>query len=143
MGKDKKPANDDDRHEKIKHATRPLLLWFGFLQQYRLTISFTDDLELPNRPDAVASIADQYPYRAVELLLKRSWVDKADEENIQEIMIHEILHILLFSPVDRYLQKRGLKPDQEYVDLQEVLVELPVMWIMRFYGDLGKKTWEL
>lgn len=141
MGKRKSPT-DDTRADKVQKAVRPMLLWFGFLHQYRLTVAFTDDLELPNRPNAAARVRESYPYRSVDIMFNRSFVDKAEDDQIQELVMHEIMHIFLFGPIDRYLDKRGLTPDAEWADIQESIVELPTMWITRLQQEIGPKAWD-
>lgn len=142
MAKKKSPT-DDTRAEKVQMAVRAMLLWFGFLHQYRLTVSFTDTLEeITKRPNAVATVRDNYPYRNIEMMFKRSFVDKADDDQIQEIVLHEIMHVFLFGPIDRYLEKRGLSRDQEYADIEESIVELPTMWLTRLQQEIGPKAWE-
>jgi hypothetical protein len=142
-----KPPTDDDRHKKVQEVIKPILMWFGLLQQYRVTIAFVDDLSEDkraiHRPGGVASIDEDYPYRNIDIMFKRSWVDQADSEGIGEIAVHEILHVLLFSPVARYLKARGVSRDQAFADLEESLVELPAMWIWRMRMDAGDKAWDL
>lgn len=119
-----------------------MLLWLGVLQQYRITTVFTDSLDIPNRPGTVAMVKDDYPYCTIEILYKRSHVDGADLEQICELTLHEILHVLLFSPLERCLD--GLKvPRTQTLDLEEESVDKVTLWLAKLQFARGDNAWEL
>lgn len=148
MGRAKpKTITDDDRHKKVELVAKPILSWFGLLQQYRVTVAFVDDLSedtgVVHRQNASISVDEDYPYRNITITFERAWVDRADYEAIGEMVVHEVLHILLYGPVGRYLKARGIDRDQEFADLEEQLVELPTIWIWKMRMDAGKKAFDL
>lgn len=120
-----------------------MLVWLGFLQRYRLIASFVEDLGVSHRSGAVATVKEDYPYRIVEIMYKRSWVDEADLESLEEVTLHEVLHVELFGPVERYAKGRGLVLDTEFANLQESAVDLMALWMTRMRADLGDKAWEV
>lgn len=114
--------------------------------QYRLHVSFADKLDHPpNRQGALAAVSLEHPYRNIYVELDKEWVDRANGDEIQDTMIHEILHVLLFSPMERFLDKRlpklGKREQEEYSDLQEELIELTTLWLCRFRDKFGQKVW--
>lgn len=119
-----------------------MLLWLGVLQRYRLTVSFTDDLGIPNRPGAVAKVGDGYPYRNVDIVYKRSFIDGADLETVEEVTLHEILHVELFGPLERFLEERGVTLSG-FLAPEEVGVDLMTLWLTRMRHSLGDRAWEI
>lgn len=136
-GKDRK--TDDARAKKVEAATEGALRWLGFLQQYDVTVSFTDKFEGTNTPTQPnARLSYVYPYHSVAIVWRRDYVDHATPEEIEESAIHEALHVLLLAGL-RTLAQRHL-PDAEYrrvCDLEEHAVDLATHYLMRRRPQYG------
>ena len=123
---------DARRVKRAERVIKPMLLWFGLLQTYRVSVSFTDQVE--GRACAIAEVVDDWPYRSVLISYQRQWFDLADDEGLEEKTLHEILHPLLFMHINTFLSKKDVNIE-EFRDLEEDAVDAAAMWLWRLHRD--------
>ena len=131
---------DKQRLAKVDKASTNLFKWLGVLQQYKLTMEFHDDLGEGHRRGAVATVEEQYPYRLIEIACRRDWVDRSTLVQIEETMLHEVLHVLLFCDLERYVVSQGLERGGAYTDIEEHAVDLATHYISRLRPARGFKA---
>jgi hypothetical protein len=124
---------DKQRAKKVERATEGALRWLGFLQQHELTIGFVDKFEdQPDDEQPDCRSISGYPYCWVRFIWRRHVVDHGSDELLERMAIHEALHVLLFSPLDHFLQtNRTKRPLEEYDIHQERIVDLVTHYIDR------------
>ncbi|HEC64704.1 MAG TPA: hypothetical protein ENI23_05390 [bacterium] len=134
----KRKITDDERLDKVLPIATPLLKWFGIYQSYVVKIDFLDDLDSNHVGyESVARIEEHYPYRLITIKFQRKYIDDSPPHQIEGTIIHEILHPLIFGPVERYLTGRGMTVGAEFEDLQESLVDLIRIWLTRLRPEEG------
>jgi len=126
--------SDKSRAKKVEEATEGVLRWLGFLQQYALRVSFVDQFDDPStdsdQPDC--RVTHGYPYAWANLTCRRDVVDQADAETLEQLAVHEALHVLLFAPLDAFLRKCRTKKELEtYNEQQERIVDLVSHYLER------------
>ncbi len=138
-----KTLTDDQRHKKIKRAADGLLDWLGVAQQWRLIITFVDSLPESggHRSGAVAAITEDYPYRTINIVWLREAVDVLEEDVLQEVTLHELLHILLFGAAYRFTGTftATKKLTDEWMDIEEAAVDLATHFLTRLRPAGGWK----
>ena len=128
----RKPT-DKQRAKKVERAIEGVLRWMGMLQLHPLRVCFTDELsEHPYGGQADCRVSEGYPYNWVHLTWRRGYVDAASPEDLETIAIHEALHVLLFAPLDNWLNKSLSAKDQaRYMLHQERIVDLMAHYLER------------
>ena len=126
---------DDKRHRKIDDATADMLRWLGISQRYRIQLEFVDELDSvvgsPGRC-AVASISEDYPYKTLTVTWRRDAVDGFTPEVLTELMLHEMLHVLLFGEAYRFVTPRiGRVEYSAWMTIEEAAVDLAAHMLVR------------
>jgi len=138
-----KTLSDDERHEKVEVATEGILSWLGVAQQWRIRLEFVDEFPEArgHRSGAVASIDEDYPYRTLTLTWVRTAVDGYDLEMIEELTLHELLHILLFGDAYRFstIYAQEHHRTNEWMDIEESAVDLAAHFLARLKPEDGWK----
>lgn len=138
-----KTLTDDQRHKKIESAADGLLDWLGVSQQWRIIVAFVDSLPKSgsHRSGAVATVTEDYPYRTLTIVWLREAVDVLEEDVLQEVTLHEILHILLFGAAYRFTDPltRTQKLTAEWMDIEEAAVDLATHFLTRLQPAGGWK----
>ena len=135
----KQKFTDEERLDKVASIADPILKWFGIYQSYKIKIVFVDEFDGGSSEAVVARVEEDHPYRFITIMLKRSFIDNnaSSPLEIEGAIIHEILHPLISGPMDRYLESRMIGWGKEYNDLQESLVDLIRIWIVRLRPEEG------
>ena len=132
-------TTDRQRAKKIGRATEGVLRWMGLLQQHLVRACYVDELnDQPYGGTADCRVEDGYPYSWVNFNWRRAYVDAADQESLETVATHEALHVLLFAPLDNWLNKRLNQKDQaRYMIHQERIVDLMAHYLDRRRPQYG------
>jgi len=138
-----KKLSDDERHDKVEVAIKGVLSWLGVAQQWRIRLEFVDEFPAArgHRSGAVASIDEDYPYRTLNLTWVRTAVDGYDLDMIEELTLHELLHILLFGNAYRFATVYAQEHNRtnEWMDIEESAVDLAAHFLARLKPEGGWK----
>lgn len=138
-----KILTDDERLKKVEAATEGILSWLGVTHQWRIRLEFVDEFSSSrgNRSGAVASIDEDYPYRTLTLTWLRTAVDGYDEETIEELTLHELLHTLLFGAAYRFatIYAQEHHRTEEWMNIEEAAVDLAAHFLTRGRPEGGWK----
>jgi hypothetical protein len=121
------------RRKKVMRASEGLLRWLGLWQTYHIDVFFKTKLEpnaTNNGRDIACNVAGFAPYRRIAMTFQRAYVDEYTEAEIEETVLHEVIHVALFNP----LQKLGLESGltlAEWQPLEEGAVDLATRWLSR------------
>ncbi len=133
----KHKITDDERLDKVLSISTPVLKWFGLYQSYVIKFNFVDEFDGSRGGEVVARVEEDYPYRLITIQFQRKYIDNNSPFTIEGALIHEILHPLISGPMDRYLEGRMIGWGKEYNDLQESLVDLIRIWLVRLRPEKG------
>lgn len=137
-----KTLTDDQRLKKVEEATEGILSWLGVRHQWRIRLEFVDEFTVSrgHRSGAVTSIEEDYPYRTLTITWLRTAIDEYDAESIEALMLHELLHILLFGAAYRFTNESMTKERaDEWMNLEETAVDLAAHFIARGRPEDGWK----
>ena len=131
----KKRITDDARNRKVQRAVSGVLAWLGASQTYKIVLRFVRDLEEGHRKDAAATVDEDYPYREITITFVRHFVDAADKEELEMLVLHELLHVLIFGPIGRFVGEKS--ETMAYLDLEESAVDMATWYILRLKPKTG------
>ena len=151
----KKRVTKKQREERLRRLIWPWLWWLGIHQRYRVSWCWVSKME--SGPWMKGQVAENkaaatgfgnYPYREIHLCLVRWPFDTHDDDDIEHMLLHELLHADVLWPMRRIMN--GLTADSkgkvipkrqadrtEYATLEESAVDLLTHWLMRLKPEGG------
>lgn len=125
---------DTWRKKRIVDSCEGALRWLGIWQTHTFTIDFAnklDSAEYNKGRDVAANVTGVYPYKRIAMTFSRDYVDHASREQIEEIAIHECLHVVLFGGVRSRMTAKKIVADTAYMQHEEAAVDLVTVWLQR------------
>lgn len=138
----KKVLTDQARSERADRVLRPMLRGLGIIQQYEVSIGFTDKLVGSHRAGSLATVNNDYPYRRIEILCVRPLFDALTDEGVEQVILHETLHNLVFGRYEYELTQKGRKVTQPMRDAEEESIDRLTIMFMRM-ADQAENRWFL
>lgn len=142
---------DKKRNERLRFIIWPWLWWLGIAQRYQIEWSWANKIDpgpwSSGQPDVEAAAAEgmgHYPYRTIVITISRKAFDRLDDEQVEEMLLHELMHADLFWPLRRIVNRMTEtlvdKSDRvEYGTLEEAAADLVKHWLLRMKPKDGLK----
>lgn len=137
---------DRRRRDRLSRLTYGWSLWLGVQQTYHVTVSFVNEIERANKTDGVgseeraaAAIVSGWPYRDLNMEFNRELFDDATDKELETLVLHELLHPLLFDVIKQVIDKRGMADEvlRRYNAAEESAVDLMAHYLMRLRPARG------
>ena len=96
--------------ERINRAVLPLLDFLGTTLTYDIIYKFEDTLQ--DDEDSVeysAHVFRKYPYRSIYITFSRSKLKSSSDQELRDILLHELMHEQLAGDFQRALAREMLK----------------------------------
>ncbi len=123
MKRSKKLLADDGRFDRVHRLLDPWLHRLS-LSNWVVNLAFVDECD---EKDAAAEVESGYPYLHMTIELNRKEMDKLPDKELTHLLIHEVMHIVLFGPIHQFVKNAGF-----FCDAYDRLYETAVDLVTRF-----------
>lgn len=125
MKRSKKLLADDKRFDRVHRLLDPWMHRLS-LSEWTVHLAFTDKIE--SDEDAAAEVSSGYPYLHMTIELHRKEMDKQTDRELTHLLVHEVMHIVLFGPIHQFVKNAGFRCDA-YDRLYETAVDLAARFL--------------
>lgn len=125
MKRSKELLADDKRFDRVHRLLDP---WM-----HRLSLSAWDVrfvfLNKCDTEEAAMEVTSGLPYLHLTIEVNRGEMDKASDEELTHTLLHEVMHVVLFGPLQQFIKDNGLRCDA-YDRLNETAVDLVTRFLL-------------
>lgn len=129
------------RNERLKRVLWPWLQYLGISQRKDVTWCWVDTLgKAPwSTTEPVAKCTTNYPYGEIHLSLVGKEIDLLDDDELEEVLLHELMHGDVFAPIRTAVNNTKNKTLMTEVGtLEETAADLLKHWLIRLRNRGGK-----
>lgn len=119
MTKQKPKWTDDGRYLRAHRLLDPWMHRLS-LSNWHVNLAFVDKCD---SEDAAMEVTSGLPYLHLLIEINRKEMDKSSDAELTHTLLHEVMHVVLFGPLQDFIKDNGLRCDA-YDRLNETAVDL-------------------
>lgn len=124
MKRSKKLLADDERFDRAHRLLDPWMHRLS-LSNWQVHLAFVDKCD---SEEAAMEVTSGLPYLHLTVEVNRKEMDKRSDAELIHTLIHEVMHVVLFGPLQEFVKGAGLRCDV-YDNLNETAVDLATRFL--------------